>query len=98
MNADIVARIIREEDKANEEIVYDGFTHRQLDAAFALVANPENWKLEIDQWINDSPENRRLVGAATIFFAGSPAEFMVSATKPGMVRVIAAGYYACIGA
>jgi hypothetical protein len=96
MNGPIIERILREEAQADDQIVYDGYSKRQLDAAFALVANAENWKLGIDAVINDSPANRRLVNSAMIFMAGSPAEFI--GMPGGKVRVLGDGYYSRIGA
>jgi hypothetical protein len=74
-------------------LVYGGFTHDQLYDAFELVKPAENWKYPIDAVVPEGTD-LQAVSAALLFYAGSPAEFM---PVPGGTRVVAAGYYACIG-
>jgi hypothetical protein len=72
---------------------YMGYTREQLEAAFALVRNPENWKLPLDATV-PADYDTSLIDAAVGFFTGSPCEFI---TMTDGVRVTAAGYYACVG-
>lgn len=84
--------------------VYRGFTMLELHQAMRLVQNAENWKLPIDKIVKVESERQILaIHEATVFFAGSPAEVWPVAPNaaPGQphrwYRVVAAGYYACIG-
>lgn len=77
----------------NNEAVFDGYTQQQLSDAFDLVKNRENWKLPINALV-PSDADKRLIEAACIYFAGSPCEFIKQGKR---LRVVAAGYYACIG-
>jgi hypothetical protein len=71
------------------------YTHDQLHAAFNLVKPPGNWKMPVDATV---PEGTDLeaVTEALLHFTGSPATFITN--LDGSVHVLAAGYYACIGA
>jgi hypothetical protein len=77
---------------------YGGFTREELEAAFALVRHPENWKLPIDATLQEDPSLLRIdaIRAAVPFFTGSVAS--VTQAKGGKVRVRARGYYAAVGA
>lgn len=72
-----------------------GYKHDALRAAFRVIDNPQNPKGQIDAVINRCDFD--LFNAAAIFVAGSPLE-MVQGKQKGKVRVIGAGYYACVGA
>jgi hypothetical protein len=80
-------------EMAGPEKVYGGYTHGQLTEAFALVKNPDNWKLPIAATV-PADADRAAISAAVVFFTGSMAEFI-----PGRrgLHVGAAGYYAAIG-
>jgi hypothetical protein len=75
-----------------------GYTQPELDAAFSLVANTENWKYPIDATLPSitSIEKRKLIVFAVMFFTGSTAT--LSKTSGGKIRVTAPGYYAALGA
>lgn len=79
----------------SSEPVFGGYALDELTAAFGLVKNPGNWKLAVDAVIG-AGVSRDLVEAALLFFAGSPPVFI--SLPDGRARVLAAGYYACIGA
>jgi len=72
-----------------------GYKHEALRAAFRVIANPKNPKGPIDAVINRCDFD--LFNAASIFVASSPLE-MVPSKRKGKVRVIGAGYHACVGA
>ena len=80
-------------DLAPRSVVFDGFTRDELTAAFRLVENPANWKLRINAVV-PADADRQAISSAVIFFAGCLPEFV---KVPGGYRVLAAGYYACIG-
>lgn len=71
-------------------------TRGELSQAFDLVANRDNWKMPIDAtvWLDDW--QKACVHEAVIFFTGSIPRFHWLA--PRQYRVVAAGYYATIGA
>ncbi|HUW00811.1 MAG TPA: hypothetical protein VMW08_00530 [Acidimicrobiales bacterium] len=74
---------------------YHGHTEAELRMAFAAVVSDENWKLGVNACFPAlNSDERKLVGDALIFYCGSPAEVY---DVDGMVFVVAAGYYACIG-
>lgn len=72
---------------------FGGHTERALHRAFDLVADPGNWKMPIDAEVPPGADTG-LIGDAVIFFTGSVAGFV---REGGHLRVLAAGYYACIG-
>jgi hypothetical protein len=72
------------------------YTQEQLQGAFALVANLENWKNPIDAIIHESFHD--IVAVAVPFMTCSEAKFSPVAGKPGFVRVQADGYYVACGA
>ncbi len=96
-NSDLLATIKAQEQELRYQKVDGDFTHGELSLAFDMVADPENWKNHIDTIVRDNPKVRAAISAATIFFAGSPAEFYPVKVK-GYVRVVADGYYVRIGA
>jgi hypothetical protein len=73
--------------------VFDGYTRDQLQAAFNLVKDPANWKLAVDAVVPDGTD-LHAVESALLFYCGSPPDIL---RVDGGHRVIAAGYYACIG-
>lgn len=78
-----------------DKIVFGGYTQAQLEAAFNLVRNKENWKYEVDHHFPPGVEiDTDLISAAVAYFTGSGAIFEV--TEQG-TRVTADGYYATIG-
>ena len=74
---------------APRDEVFDGLTRDELAAAFRLVKNPANWKLAIDAVVPATADREAM------FYAGCLPEFVRVADG---WRVLAAGYYACIGA
>lgn len=79
---------------APRDEVFDGLTRDELAAAFRLVKNPANWKLAIDAVV-PATADREAISSACVFYAGCLPEFVRVADG---WRVLAAGYYACIGA
>lgn len=82
-------------------------TLRQLHQAFDLVKPRPHWKDPIDRWVD--LENERVPGVAVqeqvdliteavTWFTGSVPEFFYAAGSTTRVRVLAAGYYAAVGA
>ena len=78
------------------------FSKAQLNEAFNLVADKENWKNPIDAYI--APDNlvtgltmdvlKKMVEEAVRFFCGCTPEFVYDG---GTYHVTAAGYFAIIG-
>lgn len=66
----------------------------QMRKAFRSVQDKENWKYPVDAVV-PGDSDKKLISDALIFFAGSPATFIN--LPDGTIRVLAAGYYACIG-
>lgn len=73
---------------------WDRYTQEQLSQAFALVKNQENWKYPVDATV-PADADTALIGDAVIYFTGSNPEFIK--LPGGKMRVVAAGYYACVG-
>lgn len=76
-------------------------TRGELRQAFERVSHPNNWKLGINRVVDLNNWEMELISEAVIFFTGSAPEFfpMVGATFPkNRYRVVAAGYYAAVGA
>lgn len=63
-----------------------------LEAAFAVVANPRDWKAPIDVVISDQPTLLEMVTDAIVHFTATVPSF--SPIETGRVRVQAAGYRA----
>lgn len=89
-NSKKVAEMMAELDN---EIVYQGFTKKELMKAFDLVVDAEHWKNPIDAVIDAN--KREVVDTAITFFAGSVAHF--SHIDEDNLRVQARGYYSDIG-
>lgn len=92
--------------EANAQVVeqIDGqpVTRGELNAAFALVENKENWKLPIDALVTIQDRNRprreiELIRKAVVFFTGS-VPTIDRGVRGGTIRVKAAGYYNAVGA
>lgn len=79
------------------EVVHDGFTREQLDAAFNLIKPEKGWKFPIDAQISRETDAETLVAinASIDFYVGGQAKFIVHADY---IRVTAPGYYNLIGA
>jgi hypothetical protein len=80
-----------------DQVVYQGWTQRQLDEAFRLVQNKEHWKYPIAHEfdINEvTIADLNKIAAAIIFFTGGEATIARVGTK---VRVTAPGYYVSVG-
>ena len=76
------------------ERMMGGYTEAQLEAAFALVSNPENWKLPINMRVTAECPPSQIARAVT-FYTGSVAE--ITSHADGSHTVVAAGYYATLG-
>jgi len=73
---------------------YRGFSEEELQAAFTLVQNSENWKRPINAVVEPTA-NLEAIRIAVTYFTGSVAN--MTPAKGGKVRVRARGYYAVIG-
>lgn len=75
-----------------------GYTQLELEAAFNLVCNKENWKLPIKAELPSilSAEKRKLIAFAIGFYTGSETSF--GKTAGGKLLVSAPGYYVAVGA
>lgn len=75
-----------------------GYTDKELNDAFNLVANKENWKLPISATLPSitSASKRKLIAFAVTFYTGSVATF--GKTASGKLLITAPGYYAAVGA
>jgi hypothetical protein len=73
--------------------VFGGYTDDELREAFSLVKNRENWKLPVDAVVPVDADMGRIDAAVAYFTGGGITQLKV---KDGW-RVLAAGYYACIG-
>jgi hypothetical protein len=93
---EIMAKLKAEEEEGQDEVVYAGYTRRELDTAFKAIQDPTNWKLELRGEILEDDYDR--TNAAAIFYAGSPLRGVRVPDKPGMVSVYGSGYYVNIGA
>lgn len=73
------------------------FTRQRLLDLFSVVANPDNWKVEIDATIDLAREDVEALKQAIVFFTGSEAtiEYLGNGLE---ARVTAAGYYQTCGA
>lgn len=80
------------------------YTQEQLLAAFKRVENSKNWKNRINRVVTvESDDELDLITSAVIHFTGSVPEFVETEFRwredgKKRYRVIAAGYYATIGA
>ena len=92
---------VLEEHPLRDEIVYDGFTQRELHEAFSKVQNKENWKMPVDARIPCSGddiadvEELRKIKAATVYFTASVARIYREGKE---WHIIADGYYNAVGA
>ena len=87
-----------------EEIVYEGFTHKQLtDALNKVIKKGDHWKDRIYSRVNkkDIPATE----AAISYICGSPCEYweVRNHTKEGKScksywMISASGYWNCVGA
>jgi hypothetical protein len=77
--------------------VHEGFTIRELHAAFDLVKDADNWKNRINETARLETEREiKAVEVAVTFFTGSVAT--VTPLGADTFRIRAAGYYATVGA
>ena len=81
-----------------EERVFLGYTREELSDAFFEVANPDNWKEEIQATIPASDFD--IVNSAVIFFTGGGLESVKQFERDGetFLDVFGHGYYVHIGA
>lgn len=87
-----VAEILNMDDMV---VSSKGYTRKQLEVAFNMIANHENWKNPIDAEIH--PDSFDICNEACVFFTGSVLR-VVGAAYPDMQHVVADGYYLTIGA
>ena len=79
----------------DKEIVSDlGYTRKELDDAFKLIADGDNWKMPIKALVD--LDDLEVCNEASIFFTGSVLE--VDYIQGTRVGVSAPGYYNTIGA
>ena len=78
------------------QVVYNGFTRRQLTEAFNRVENKENWKLPIDAVVTVNFAELNAIKAAVIFFTGGAAKS--KRRLAGVYHITAPGYYNSVGA
>jgi hypothetical protein len=74
-----------------------GYTQAELEAAFALVAPKDNWKLPINAKLPGKTTPREIdkIAFAIGFFTGGVATFTFDGIS---YAVTAPGYYAAVGA
>lgn len=90
-----------EAQAARQTVAYgpngEGFTRQRLLDLFNVVANPDNWKVEIDTMIDLAREDEEALKQAIIFFTGSTPT--IKYLGNGLeAHVTAAGYYQTCGA
>lgn len=78
-------------------------SQEQLREAFGWVQNKQHWKNPIDARLALNEDERELVAAAVVHFAGCVAEITPVSGQPirggrKVYRVRAVGYYAAVGA
>jgi hypothetical protein len=85
----------------DEEVVFMGYTRKELKRAFEEVQNRENWKLPIDTVMiasvnptDDVPVISKVTAAVQFYTASTPTFVREGAHW----RVRAAGYYEAVGA
>ena len=84
-----------QERAAAVEAILDGYTQEELEAAFRVVANPEHWKKAIRAIVPAT--QAEVTRRAVIHFTGS-VPTLTPCPNGTQVEVVAAGYYAAIGA
>lgn len=78
-------------------VTTEGWTIADLRTAFDQVQNEQHWKGPIDKNVKrTTPEQRRKISKAVVFFAGCEAEWQ--SMGKGVWRVTAPGYWAAVGA
>ena len=73
------------------EKVYGGYTQQELDDAFALVKNPDDWKAPIATGI-DANHDFRIIEAAVIYFTGTVPMIYGNPRHPRTTFIRADGY------
>ena len=76
-------------NEANNEPLYQSFTHKQLEEAFSLVSNKTHWKDPIDTTID--AKDWPIVHAAIRFFTATTPK-IYSFLPNNQVKVRAEGY------
>jgi hypothetical protein len=67
-----IKKLVAEEQAHLDDIVYTGFSHRQLSAAFDKVHDPCDWKAPIRTIISVSdPSELAAIIVAIVFFTGT---------------------------
>ena len=81
--------------------VYGGYTHKELEEAFRLVANKSNWKDPTCTKISKKNLDKygQVIREAVGYFTGSSAEFTYDIDSIGRKTYWCEfdGYYICIG-
>jgi hypothetical protein len=75
-----------------------GFSMNEEHVVFMKVSNPKGWKLAINTTVALTDEEVRILHHAIPNATGGAARIDPAPGKPGVYRVRAPGYYACIGA
>ncbi len=81
-------------DSHLDSLANERFTVRELQEAFTMVQDQENWKNPVSALIH--PRYRDVVADAVTFMTGSIPKFLNIGSD--MLRVQAAGYYEAVGA
>jgi hypothetical protein len=71
-------------------MIAERYTAKELDAAFSLVADEDDWRLPVCKVV-PADADRELISAAVRHFTGGAAEF--KSQPDGAVLVTADGYY-----
>jgi hypothetical protein len=78
-------------DNYLDEVVSDlGYTRQQLNDAFKMVHDPDDWKAPINNVIPGHPVTKEKVREAILFYTATNATF--TELDDGRCRVEAAGY------
>lgn len=87
-------------DPFSEERLTMGYGQERLTAVFDLVADPENWKMPVDAFVEEGQATVGEIEAAVIFFTGSVPDIYPCEASGGRqgYAVLAAGYYEAVGA
>lgn len=92
----VLSEFIAADKMAKDQAVKKHDHHEAMREIFGKICNQENWKKPIDAVI--SPKDAELAREAIVFMTGSPDVVVTPASKKGMLRIRASGYYASVGA
>ena len=89
-NASIDEILAAAEANDPNEVVYKDYTRGQLDAAFNLISDPEDWRAPLHGTVKSEDLGACL--AAAEFFTGSGLQSVWSDYEKGLHEVKGAGY------